>query len=105
MSLVLDIVIFILLFIVIPFSLGSIAVYFLTLAVMIHKADPNEYERLRRITGSTRNALKGQMADSEDDDVHKGMAWDRKRKCFVKTSSISDDALERVFGRDRTGGL
>lgn len=103
MGLVLDIVIFMILFIVIPYILGSVAVYFLVLAIMTHRANPNEYERLRRVTGSVRNALNGQVSDGEDGDVHNGIAWDRERKCLVSTSSISDNTLDRVFGKGGKG--
>ena len=87
--------------------LASIAAYWFVVAFMIFRANPVEYERLRRLTGGTRNAFAGTVGGfaekestaelPEDDRLQAGIAFDTRRKVLVAQAAISEDALSSVF--------
>lgn len=87
--------------------LASIAAYWFVLASRILRANPAEYERLRRLTGSSRNALDGTVGGLSkvrstkdlpgDVRLQAGIAFDARRKVFVAQAAVSDDTISSVF--------
>ncbi|MCK0536111.1 hypothetical protein [Alcanivorax quisquiliarum] len=87
--------------------LASLAAFFFVLAVKTSRVNPAEYERLRELTGSYRDALNGTVgglsgvastAELENDDrLQAGIAFDRRRKVLVAQAAISDDTISAVF--------